>query len=172
MENEILLTGGRITQGVVRIGNHVHRPQCENAGFIHTVLEHLAEKEVPYAPQFLGVDAKGREILTYMEGDVPGNLVEYSMEQCAVAARIIRGLHDALASLPEWVVLPEPCRPHIIMTHGGRLGFANRAAPPPIKAVSSSLTILMTICAGVRLSITAWPTARSLTFATKSFATL
>lgn len=101
MENEILLTGGRITQGVVRIGNRVHRPQCENAGFIHTVLEHLAEKETPYAPRFLGVDAKGREILTYMEGDVPDNLGEYSMEQCAVAARIIRALHDAFVDFPE-----------------------------------------------------------------------
>ena len=100
MEKEILLTGGRITQGVVRIGNHVHRPQCKNARFVHAALEHLAEKEIHCAPRFVGIDAKKREILTYMEGDVPVNLGEYSAEQCAAAAEIIRTLHDALADLP------------------------------------------------------------------------
>ena len=51
MEKEILLTGGRVTQGVVRIGNHVHRPQCSNAGFVHSVLEHLAKKNISFAPE-------------------------------------------------------------------------------------------------------------------------
>lgn len=100
MENEILLTGGRVTQGVVRIGNHVHRPQCANAAFVHETLDHLHRKETPYAPEFLGTDEKGREILTYMDGCVPGNLGEFSADQCAEAARIIRVLHDALADFP------------------------------------------------------------------------
>ena len=101
MEHEIPLTGGRITQGVVRIGNHVHRPQCDHAEFIHAVLNHLARKAIPFAPRFIGVDAKNREILSFMEGDVPGNLGQYSIDQCAAAARIIRSLHDALSDFPE-----------------------------------------------------------------------
>ena len=100
MQDEILLTGGRITQGVVRIGNRVHRPQCPNAGFVHAVLNHLAKRNVPFAPRFWGMDEKQREILSFMEGDVPGNLGEFSPEQCAAAARIIRALHDALAGFP------------------------------------------------------------------------
>lgn len=101
MENEIMLTGGRITQGVVRIGDHVHRPQCEKAGFVHAVLEHLKRKGISCAPKFIGIDEKNREILTYMKGDVPDNLGEYSAAQCAAAARIIRTLHDALADFPD-----------------------------------------------------------------------
>ena len=101
MENEILLTGGRITQGVVRIGERVYRPQCENAGFVHAVLEHLEKKGIPCAPRLIGVDEKNREILTYMRGDVPDNLGEYSIEQCSAAAKIIRILHDAFVDFPD-----------------------------------------------------------------------
>ena len=42
----------------------------------------------------------------------------------------------------------------------------------PMRARSSSLTILMTICAGVRLSMTSAPFARSETRFTKSLTTL
>ena len=42
----------------------------------------------------------------------------------------------------------------------------------PMRAVSSSLTILMTICAGERLSSTSAPVARSVTLRTKSLTTL
>lgn len=100
MEHETLLTGGRVTQGIVRIGNRVHRPQCTNAAFVHSVLDHLAQKNIVSAPRFYGIDENGREILSYMEGDVPGNLGDYTPEQCTAAARIIRTLHDALADIP------------------------------------------------------------------------
>ena len=46
------------------------------------------------------------------------------------------------------------------------------ASSPPIRATSSSLTILTTCWAGVRLSMTSWPMARSETLAQKSLATL
>lgn len=100
MENEILLTGGRVTQGVVRIGDKVHRPQCRNAAFVHTVLNHLSEKSISFAPRFHGTDEKGREILSFMPGSVPDNLGNFTPAQCAAAARIIRALHDALADFP------------------------------------------------------------------------
>ena len=100
MEREIPLTGGRITQGVVRVGDRVHRPQCANAGFVHSVLAHLSRKHIPYAPRFLGTDSREREILSYMPGDVPDNLGEYPPESCAAAARMIRALHDALRDFP------------------------------------------------------------------------
>lgn len=100
MEREIPLAGGRITQGVVRIGAHVHRPQCPNSDFVHRVLNHLEQKNISCAPHFHGMDSKRREILTFMEGTVPDNLGLYSAEQCAQAARLIRTLHDALADFP------------------------------------------------------------------------
>lgn len=100
MDKEILLTGGRITQGVVRIGDHVHRPQCDHAAFVHRVLNHLAKKNVPFSPRYFGTDERNREILSFMPGDVPDNLGEYTAEQCAAAAKIIRTLHDALGDFP------------------------------------------------------------------------
>lgn len=41
MEQEILLTGGRITQGVARRGDRVYRPMCANSDFVHRVLVFL-----------------------------------------------------------------------------------------------------------------------------------
>ena len=65
--------------------------------------------------------------------------------------------------MPQAVVLPEPCRPAIRITVGGR--FENESLVPawPIRAVSSSWTILTTCWPGVRLSSTSLPIARSLT---------
>lgn len=101
MQDEILLTGGRVTQGVVRIGSRVHRPQCPNAPFVHAVLEHLRQKNIAFAPHYFGTDEKNREILSFMPGDVPDNLGDYSAVQCAAAAKIIRALHDALTDFPD-----------------------------------------------------------------------
>jgi signal recognition particle subunit SRP54 len=52
------------------------------------------------------------------------------------------------------------------------LMFRRAASLPPMRATSSSLTILTTCWAGVRLSMTSCPMARSDTFAQKSLATL
>src|SRR3990172_2612349 len=75
------------------------------------------------------------------------------------------------ASLAAVVVLPEPCRPTSITTDGGVAAAVRRPSPAPSRFSSSSWTILMTCCPGVRLSRTSLPTARSRTAATKSRAT-
>ena len=59
-----------------------------------------------------------------------------------------------------------------MMTVGGWEAKLIFSLPPPMRAVSSSLTILMICWAGVRLSSTSAPTARSVTLATKSLTTL
>ena len=54
----------------------------------------------------------------------------------------------------------------------GTLGDqVSRAFSVPIRAVISSLTILMTCWAGERLSSTCWPTQRSVTRLQKSLTT-
>ena len=70
------------------------------------------------------------------------------------------------------VVLPAPLRPTIITTVGGWGAEASLLVSEPIRAMSSSLTILMTCWAGVRESSTSLPMARSVTLATKSLTTL
>ena len=67
------------------------------------------------------------------------------------------------ASLPASVVLPEPCRPASMITVGGALANRSRRASPPRIWTSSSLTILMTCCAGFSAADTSSRRARSLT---------
>ena len=81
---------------------------------------------------------------------------------------------NRLASLAQCVVLPAPCRPHIMMTVGGFDLIWMRAgpSPPPMRATSSSFTIFITCWAGVRLSITSWPIQRSVTVLMNPLATV
>ena len=76
-----------------------------------------------------------------------------------------------LASLAVVVVLPEPCRPTIMITAGGVTSRSSSAVSEPSVSTSASWTILTTICPGVTERSTSWPTAFSVTWSTKSRAT-
>ena len=96
MTVEIPLEGGRVTPGVVRVGDTVRRPTNPNSGFVHELLLHLESVGYEGAPRFLGIDEKGREILSYREGYVPDNIRrDFSDEVLAEAARLLRSYHDA-----------------------------------------------------------------------------
>ena len=73
-----------------------------------------------------------------------------------------------LPSLPASVVLPAPCRPASMITVGGCLAKRSRRVSPPRMVTSSSLTILMTCCAGFSACETSAPSARSFTLAMKA----
>jgi Ser/Thr protein kinase RdoA (MazF antagonist) len=45
----------------------------------------------------LGIDGKGREILSFLPGDVPDELGNFSEKQLVAAARLLGKLHDAAA---------------------------------------------------------------------------
>lgn len=96
-ELEIELTGGRVTAGVVRVDETVRRPIGSHSPFVHQLLTHLEARGLRCVPRFLGIDAKGREILTFIHGDVPSDLGEFSDVQLAAAARMLREFHDAAA---------------------------------------------------------------------------
>ena len=70
------------------------------------------------------------------------------------------------------VVLPEPCRPAIRITVGGRGEKLSPAEAPPISEVSSSLTILTTCWPGLSWRWTSIPSARSLTVLVNCLTTL
>jgi len=92
---EVKLAGGRTTSGVVQVGDTVRRPISPNADFVHGLLRHLESRGFRGAPRYLGMDAQGREILTFLPGEVPQELGEFSDAQCVAAARLLRSLHDA-----------------------------------------------------------------------------
>ena len=69
---EVELVGGTANRGlVVRVGDTVRRPQSPTSASVHAVLRHLDDKGFDGAPRYLGEDASGREVLSYVEGVVP-----------------------------------------------------------------------------------------------------
>ncbi|MES2930767.1 MAG: aminoglycoside phosphotransferase family protein [Patescibacteria group bacterium] len=97
MNTEIPLLGGRSTEGIVQIENTVHRPQGINADFIHSLLQHLEKKGFSYAPRFLGVDDKNREILSFIEGEVLREKNNWTDEQLTQVADLLREFHNSTA---------------------------------------------------------------------------
>ncbi len=100
MEDEIPLSGGRSTPGVIRVGDTVRRPVGANSRLRHQLLHHLESVDFAFAPRLLGNDPHGREILTYVEGWVPPDLGTFSVRQLREAARLIAAFHEATAGSP------------------------------------------------------------------------
>jgi Phosphotransferase enzyme family len=93
--DEILLSGGRTNVGVVRMGNTVHRPLRPNSEFVQALLSYIRQQGCEFVPQPLGLDDEGREVLSFIEGDVPDDLGNYDDDVLITAARLIRTYHDA-----------------------------------------------------------------------------
>lgn len=95
---EIPLLGGQLTPGIVRVGNTVRRLPKGNVAFVHDLLVFLEDQGFPFAPRFLGMDEQGREILSYLEGEIwPDSGSGLSDDLLEQAARAIRRYHDATA---------------------------------------------------------------------------
>jgi Phosphotransferase enzyme family len=126
---EIPLLGGQLTSGIVRVGNTVRRPPKGNAAFVHDLLVFLQDQGFPFAPRFLGMDEQGRDILSYLEGEIwPESGSGLSDERLVQAARAIRRYHDATAgsllAQGQEIVAHHELGPHNTIFQGGHLaGF-------------------------------------------------
>ena len=96
------LVGGMDNAGaVVRVGDTVRRPVKKSAPAVRALLLHLEEVGFDGAPRYLGTDEKGRDVLTYIEGEAPlPPYPAWSMaeEILVEAARLVRRLHEATAT--------------------------------------------------------------------------
>jgi hypothetical protein len=127
-ETEIPLLGGDVTEGVVRVGQTVRRPVGENAPLVHALLTHLEAVGFEGAPRFLGIDAAGREVLTFVEGEVAGRPRPgwFADEDRMVSvARLVRVYDDAAATF----VVPDGIEPASSIRH--------RAEPPDLPPAPS-----------------------------------
>lgn len=97
MNIESPLKGGRSAEGVVRIEDTVRRPLGTNSAFVHSILKLLEEKGFAHSPRFLGIDEKNREILSFMEGEVPHIKIHWTDEQLVEVAHILKQFHDSTA---------------------------------------------------------------------------
>jgi aminoglycoside phosphotransferase (APT) family kinase protein len=132
-DEEEPLAGGRMTSGIVRRGGRLYRPLGAWSPAVHEYLRHLESVGFSGAPRVLGVES-GREILTYLDGEVPvdpqwepgrGNhLPPYARTEQALtgAARLLRQLHTAAAGFEptrtDYRFHPHPPRPGEVVSHG------------------------------------------------------
>ena len=93
--DELLLEGGD-TAPVIRVGDTVRRHAGPWTQTIDALLVHLRKCGFQYGPEPLGVDDKGREILTYIEGEVgPPPEWMWSDEVLVGVAKLLRLYHEA-----------------------------------------------------------------------------
>jgi aminoglycoside phosphotransferase (APT) family kinase protein len=83
----------------VRVGDTVRRPTGPRSPFVHDLLRHLEAVGFPGAPRFLGMDERGREVLSFVEGEVEHDHDAYSPSDARLenAAVLIRRFQDATA---------------------------------------------------------------------------
>jgi hypothetical protein len=97
------LAGGNTHAEVVRIGATVRRPTGPWTPGVHALLAHLERRCFTGAPRALGVDDQGREVLTYVPGEVvwPDHVGLVAPDAAlAEVAATIRAFHDAVAGCP------------------------------------------------------------------------
>jgi len=98
--DEIPLSGGNISSGVVRVGDTVRRPTGPWTPAVHALLAHLHAVGFRGAPRPLGLDEQGREVLSFIPGAVawPDHFALLEPDRQLVhAAQLIRDFHDAVA---------------------------------------------------------------------------
>ena len=98
---EIPLAGGDVTEGVVRVGDTVRRPVGPHSPLVHALLSHLESIGFEGAPRFLGIDGAGREVLSYVDGEVAGRpRPPWIADEARLASvgRLVRAYDDAAAS--------------------------------------------------------------------------
>lgn len=85
---------------VRRRGDTVHRPATAAAPAIHRLLRHVRAHGFDGAPEPLGFDSGGDEVLTYLPGDVHNALPPAlrTPELLDSAATLLRRFHDASAT--------------------------------------------------------------------------
>jgi hypothetical protein len=118
------LTGGR--DSILRVGRTVHRPAGSWTKQVHRLLKHLRNNGFMGAPQPLGLDEQGREIVSHIPGEVsnyPLSASAISLEALTSAAILLRRYHDATVdfltlpgALDLWQLSPRP--PFEVICHG------------------------------------------------------
>ncbi len=111
-EPEILLAGGNLTK-VVRVGDTVRREAGSWTPFVHRLLHHVRAKGFAFAPKALGLDALGREILSYIHGQT---LIEQPWPEWVWSEEL---LDEAVAALADFHAKVADFRPEYVESRLG-----------------------------------------------------
>lgn len=126
VDDETVLPGSRLNR-VVRIGDTVHRPAGPWTPAVHELLRHVRDRGFHFAPEPLGTDELGREVLAYIPGDTVGDDMPWPAwvwqdELLAEVGRATAMYHRAVAGFrPEgtvpWQFGPVELQPDQIVCH-------------------------------------------------------
>jgi Ser/Thr protein kinase RdoA (MazF antagonist) len=121
-EPEHVLSGGNMT-AVVRVGDTVRRTAGPWTPTVHAILRHLRAAGFDLVPEPLGLDERGREILTLLPGAAAGYPLPafaWTDATLAAVASTLRAFHDAGAgfSAPQDAVWRwPPAEPAEVICH-------------------------------------------------------
>src|SRR5215469_2958778 len=115
-----------MSSGVVRVGNTVRRPAGPHTPAVHALLAYLHAAGFEGAPRPLGIDERGREVLSFIPGTVPWPDWFEPLEpkqRLVRAATLVREFHDAVTGFipppdARWqVLIPAEGTSEIIAHH-------------------------------------------------------
>ncbi|WP_214412738.1 aminoglycoside phosphotransferase family protein [Sphaerisporangium fuscum] len=113
MTEEIPLAGGFVSP-VVRVDDTVRRPAPARAAYVRDLLKLFERHGWPGAPRWLGLDDRGRETLSFLDGFVawrrPWPAAVRSRESLVRMAELVREFHDLTAGTP-------PAEGHEVVCH-------------------------------------------------------
>jgi Ser/Thr protein kinase RdoA (MazF antagonist) len=96
-EPETRFADGNLSD-VVRVGDTVRRVPGPWSPAVHALLRHLEATGFDGAPRFLGIDQRGREVLSFVEGETLRPDIRGSGDALlAGVGRLLRRYHDAVA---------------------------------------------------------------------------
>ena len=95
---EVPLPGGSVG-AAVRVGATVRKAPPDDAAFVRRLLAFFEDRGWVGAPRFLGVDEQGRQMLSFVAGDVPWGPGAPPVGDRALAAvaRLVREFHELTA---------------------------------------------------------------------------
>jgi hypothetical protein len=110
---------------VTRIGDTVRRPAGWWSVAVHDLLAHLAAIGFDPAPKPLGFDDRGREVLSYIDGESGRATFRHVIDDRGLQAfaRLLRRYHDAVTDYrpqigAEWACSTDALAPTAIICHG------------------------------------------------------
>jgi hypothetical protein len=111
----------------MRNGDTVRRPGQPWNNDVHQLLRHIRDRGFVLAPEPRGFDERGREVLTYIEGDTSASVAPWpgplwSDELLADVGRTVAAYHRAVADFipsadARWQYRPRPLQPGEIICH-------------------------------------------------------
>jgi hypothetical protein len=118
---ETPLPGGNVG-GAVRVGDTVRRPTGPWTPAVHELLVYLDAHDLPLVPRVLGIDDRGREILSYLPGRVLAVGLEPMNEPQVESTMLwLRQFHETVAGFPRgarrWRFVERPLAAGEIVCH-------------------------------------------------------